>query len=433
MAILARGPRRVFFLQAALVVAFLLMGSGVYYADVLRHPVARMRGPAFTQKDVDEIAQRPVQAPYEDLAAYRDVYQQLHREREWPALGQARLVAENQQALGVGVTLPPTVQAIVAPEFNAKKRLDESREQFRKGAFSVQPLLDESPTPGTLHHFPVRPGESFFAYAGGGLWAAGNPFAEAQPGPLATRGATTRAEYHFPLRVTYLGKVPIRKLIFQVHFHYPAVYVDARHPGELQTCFPQRHDGRVYTNEHALQPGESMDVLCPVTGKAGPSLEEASAFLRTIAASGEPRGVGILQQYEFARSDEPSAYARALMARGEWITPETFECGTNPVCRVNQWLYQLGILPIIANLGLLVVIGACFVGSVLAGLGRSMSQRTSASFLLPGIGLAAATVAMFAMFGGGLGGLAAFAVLPFLVGGFAVGSALTHFLLSRPE
>ena len=168
---MTRGLRRVLSLQAALVVAFLLVGSGTYYAEAFRHPVARMRGPAFTQNDVDEIAQRPVQAPYEDLAAYRGVYQQLHREREWPALGQARLVAENQLALGAGVTLPSTVQAIVAPEFNAKKRLDESREQFRKGAFSVQPLLDETTAPGTLHHFPVRAGEDFFVYAGAGLWA----------------------------------------------------------------------------------------------------------------------------------------------------------------------------------------------------------------------------------------------------------------------
>ena len=430
---MTRGVRRALFLQAALVVAFLLVGSGTYYAEAFRHPVARMRGPAFTQKDVDEIAQLPVQAPYEDLAAYRGVYQQLHREREWPALGQARLVAENQQALGISVTLPPTVQGIVAPEFNASKRLAESREQFRKGAFSVQPILDETPARGALHHFPVRAGEDFIVYAGGGLWAAGKPYAEPQAGPLVAKGATTRAEYLFPLRVTYLGKLPIRKLIFQVHFHYPAIYRDARSHGELQTCFPQRHDGRAYNKEHALQPGESMDVLCPVTDKAGPSLEEASAFLRTIATSGEPRGVGILQQYEFAQADNPSAYARTLLTRGEWITPGTYECGTNALCRVNQGLYTIGILPIIANLGLLVAIGACFAGSVLAGLGRSLSQRTSASFLLPGIGLAVAIVAMFALFGGGLGGLAAFAILPFLVGGVAAGSALTHFLLSRSE
>jgi hypothetical protein len=428
-----RRLRRVLCLQAALVVAFLLVGSGTYYAEAFRHPVARMRGPAFTQNDVDEIARRPVQPPYADLAAYGGVYQQLHREREWPALGRARLVAENQLALGVGVTLPSTVEAIVAPEFNAKKRLEESREQFRKGAFSLRPILDEAPALGTLHHFPVRAGEDFLVYAGGGLWAAGNPYAQPQAGPLVAQGATTRAQYHFPLRVTYLGKAPIRNLIFQVHFHYPAIYKDARRPGELQACSPQRHDGRTYTREHALQPGESMDVLCPVTGTAGPSLEDASAFLRTVAASGEPREVGILQQYEFARADDPSAYARTLIARGEWITPDTFECGANPLCRVNLWLYTIGILPIIANLGLLVAIGACFAGSVLAGLGRSMSRRPSATFLLPGIGLAVAIIASFALFGGGLGALAAFAFIPYLVGGVVAGSALTHHFLSRPE
>jgi hypothetical protein len=428
-----RGLRRVLSLQAALIVAFLLVGSATYYSEVFRHPVARMRGPPFTQNDVDEIARRPVQAPYEDLEAYRGVYQQLHREREWPALGKARLVAENQLALGAAVTLPATVQAIVAPEFNAKKRLDDSREQFRKDAFSVQPILDETSTRGALDHFPVRAGEDFWVYAGGGLWAAGTPYAQPQAGPLVAQGATTRAEYYFPLRVTYLGKVPIRELIFQVHFHYPAINQDARHRRALQTCFPQRHDGRTYTKEHALRPGESMDTLCLVTGTAGPSLEEASAFLRTIAASGEPREVGILQQYEFARADKPSAYARSLIARGEWIRPDAFECGANPLCRANQALYTIGILPILANLGLLVAIGACFAGSVLAGLGRSMSQRTSATFLLPGIGLAVAIIATFALFGGGLGALAAFAVVPFLVGGVAVGSALTSFLLSRSQ
>jgi hypothetical protein len=427
-----RGLRRVLSLQAALVVAFLLVGSGNYYADVLRHPVARMRGPAFTQEDVDEIARRPVQAPYEDLAAYQGVYQQLHREREWPALGRARLVAENQLALGTAVTLPATVQAIVAAEFNAKKRLDESHDQFRKGAFSVRPILDETPERGALHHFPVRAGEDFFVYAGGGLWATGNPYMQPQAGPLVAQGATSRAEYHFPLRVTYLGKVPIRKLIFQVHFHYPA-YKDARHPGQLQTCVPQRHVGSTYTREHALQPGESMDVLCPVTGAARPSLDEASSFLRTIAASGEPREAGILQQYEFARADEPSDYARALIARGEWITPDTYECGANLLCRVNQELFKIGILPIIANLVILISIGACFGGSVLAGLGRSVSQRTSTMFLLPGIGLAVAIVATFALMGGGLGGLAAFGISLFLMGGFAAGATLTYLLLSRSE
>jgi hypothetical protein len=428
----SRGLGRVLSLQAALVVAFLLVGSGIHYAEAFRHPVARMRGPAFTQSDVDEIAKRPVQAPYEDLVAYQGVYQHLHRER-WPALGQARLIAENQLALGGSVTLPATVQAIVAPEFNAKKRLEESREQFRKGAFSVSPILDETSTRGALDHFPLRAGEDFLVYAGGGLWDAGNPYAQPQAGPLVAQGATTRAQYYFPLRVTYLGKVPIRALIFQVHFHYPAISKDARHPRQFQSCSPQRHVGLNYTREHALQPGESMDVLCAVTGTVGQSLEEASAFLRTVAVSGELREVGILQQHEFAQADEPSAYARTLISRGEWITPDTYECGANTVCRVNQGLYAIGVLPIIANIGILFTIGACFAGSVLLGLGRSMSQRTSATFLLPGIGLVVAIIATFAVLGGGLGGLAAFALVPFLAGGVALGSVLTHILLSRSE
>ena len=420
--------RRFWATQCGLVLALLLEGSGVFYAETLGHPVSRMRGPAFAQKDLDEIAQRPVQAPYEDLEAYRQVYQVLHREREWPTLGHARSIAMHQLAIGRDVALPPTVGAIVAPEFNARQRRDAAREEFRVAAFSVRPILDESPPLGTLHHYPVRPGEDFFVYAGAGIWAAGNVHTEAQGGPLAAPGTSTKAQFHFPLRVTYLGKTPIKKFIFQVHYQYPAAPSRTRQRTELQTCFPERHAGKVYTKEHALNPGESMDVLCPVTLNTA-TLEDASGFLRTLNDAGLPGQVGILQQFEFESRDDPSPYARGLLARAEWITPVAYECGTHPLCLWNQWLFDLKVLPLVANFAFMFALAGFAVASWLTALGRAVFDRMGATILPLGIVLAAAIAATFAIFGGGYGVMAALVTIPWIAGGYVAGAAWTHWTL----
>jgi hypothetical protein len=410
--------RKFLALQLGGVLVLTLVGSAYFYDNAF-HYTKRMRGPAFSQNDVDHISHLPVQAPYDDLDVYSQVYQHLHRDREWPALGQAHRISQLQLALGQPVALAPTVRDIVVPEFGAKKRLEQAQLEFKNSGFSVRPIRDESLPIGTLHHYPVRPGEKYFVYAGRGLWSLGEVYQRTQEGPLSQPDSMPKPGYYFPVRVTYLGHTPIKGVILQVH---------VQRPRELLMCFPQRYNGKVYTTEYALKSGDSIEGLCPLTEQTRLELSEAALYLKKMDEDGQPNHVGILQQFEFESIDSPSPYAQGLLARAEWIPPNQYECGNNLLCRGNKWLFQRHLLQFIANSVVFLVIAGASIGSVVAALSRSVSGSYFALFGLSVVGVAGIIFVL-----GGLVAMLAIYALPWFAFGYVVGERLTIKLLVQPS
>jgi len=354
----------------------------MYYYGKLSGQYTRMRGPAFTEKDAQEVLRMPVQAPFADLDVYGKVLEQVAGYPEWQALTRAHEIADLQQALGQPSVLPATVGDLLAPSFDSRGQLARLRDEFRVRAFSVRPVLDDAPA---LQY----PGELFL-----------------------------------PLRVSYSGALPIWGVTLQVRFPWGS---------ETRSCVPARQDARGSPNEHAFDPGQTLELACASWDKVSETPAEVAALLRKLAAEGLPSNVSVLQRYEFRPHEKLGPYASSLQAR-TWRVSVGFDCGMNPVCQGNRLLLKLNLLRFTANPALLAALVGCFLGCLLVTVISVAFGNRIWTAVLGGVWLAIAApllyvAVVYVAVGAAYHDYTPIVLLMLFAGGCAVGVAWTRAIL----
>jgi len=354
----------------------------MYYYEKLSRQDTRMRGPAFTEKDAQEVLRMPVQAPFADLDVYGKVLEQVAGYPEWQALTRAHQITDLQQALGQPPVLPATVRDLLAPSFDSRGQLARLRDEFRVRAFSVRPVLDDAPA---LQY----PGELFL-----------------------------------PLRVSYSGALPIWGVTLQIRFPWGS---------ETRSCVPARLDARGRPNEHAFDPGQTLELACTSWDKVSETPAEVAARLRKLAAEGLLSNVSVLQRYEFRPHEKLGPYASSLQARTWLVTANVFDCGANPVCQGNRLLLKLNLLRFTTNPALLAVLVGCFLGCLLMTVSSVAFENPIRTAVLGGVVLAIAALVLEVLVAGAVLGYYApimwFFFPSLIAGGCAVGVTWTRAIL----